>query len=93
MRISFGLSSYGYDLRLATDFKIFTPTSGSLINPKAIVDALNAQSRKTNALAAHEAELRRRQTEWNALHFEILRRLVTDIARGEIDNQHLAHRV
>jgi hypothetical protein len=65
----------------------------SLLNPKAIVDALNAQSRKTEALVAREAELRRRQTEWNALHFEILRRLVTDIARTEIDNQHLAHRV
>ena len=43
------------------------------------------------AAAAREAEQRRRQTEWNALHFEILRRLVTDIARVEIDNQHLAH--
>ena len=65
----------------------------NLLNPKAIVDALNAQSRRTKAIAAREAELRRRQTEWNALHFEILRRLVTDIARAEIDNQHLAHRV
>jgi hypothetical protein len=65
----------------------------NLLNPKAIVDALNAQSRRTKALAAREAELRRRQTEWNALHFEILRRLVTDISRVEIDNQHLAHRV
>ncbi len=65
----------------------------SLLNPKAILDALNAQSRRTKAVAAREAELRRRQTEWNALHFEILRRLVTDIARVEIDNQHLAHRV
>ena len=65
----------------------------SLLNPKAIVEALNAQSRRTKAVAAREAELRRRQTEWNSLHFEILRRLVTDIARVEIDNQHLAHRV
>jgi len=65
----------------------------SLLNPKAIIEALNTQSRKTKALAAREAELRRRQTEWNALHFEVLRRLVTDIARVEIDNQHLAHRV
>ena len=35
-RISYGLSSYGYDLRLADEFKIFAPPSGSLINPKAI---------------------------------------------------------
>ena len=35
-RISYGLSSYGYDLRLATEFKIFTPPAGTLIDPKAI---------------------------------------------------------
>jgi hypothetical protein len=73
--------------------RLFNPLLKLLINPKAIVDALNAQSRKTTALATQEAELRRRQTEWNGLHFEILRRLVTDVARVEIDNQHLAHRV
>src|SRR5262245_55234284 len=47
----------------------------SLLNPKAIIDALNQQAKRTRAVAAREAELRRRQTEWNALHFEILRRL------------------
>lgn len=35
-RISFGLSSYGYDLRLANEFKIFAPPRGEVINPKAI---------------------------------------------------------
>src|SRR5262245_39303323 len=34
--ISYGLSSYGYDLRLAEEFKIFTPPHGQTINPKAI---------------------------------------------------------
>ena len=34
--ISYGLSSYGYDLRLADDFKIFNPAPGVTINPKAI---------------------------------------------------------
>lgn len=34
--ISYGLSSYGYDLRLASDFKIFTPPAGVLIDPKVI---------------------------------------------------------
>ncbi len=34
--ISYGLSSYGYDLRLADEFKIFAPPSGQLVNPKAI---------------------------------------------------------
>jgi len=35
-KISFGLSSYGYDLRLADEFKIFSPPAGELINPKSI---------------------------------------------------------
>ena len=34
--ISYGLSSYGYDLRLADEFKIFTPPPGAVLNPKAI---------------------------------------------------------
>jgi dCTP deaminase len=34
--ISYGLSSYGYDLRLADDFKIFNPPPDILINPKCI---------------------------------------------------------
>jgi len=34
--ISYGLSSYGYDLRVAEEFKIFAPPSGQTINPKSI---------------------------------------------------------
>src|SRR5213075_1564749 len=34
--ISYGLSSYGYDLRLAEEFKIFVPPAGATLNPKAI---------------------------------------------------------
>lgn len=32
--VSFGLSSYGYDLRVADEFKIFTNLNHSLIDPK-----------------------------------------------------------
>ena len=34
--ISYGLSSYGYDLRLADDFKIFIPPRDGILNPKSI---------------------------------------------------------
>lgn len=34
--ISYGLSSYGYDLRLADKFKIFSPPPNALIDPKSI---------------------------------------------------------
>jgi len=73
--------------------RLLNPLLKLFFNPGAIADALNGQARRTKAVEAREAELRRRQTEWNGLHFEILRRLVTDTARVEIDNQHLAHRV
>ncbi len=32
--ISYGLSSYGYDLRVADEFKIFTNLNNSLVDPK-----------------------------------------------------------
>ena len=33
--ISYGLSSYGYDIRVAEEFKIFTNINNTLIDPKA----------------------------------------------------------
>ena len=32
--ISFGLSSYGYDIRVADEFKVFTNVNNALIDPK-----------------------------------------------------------
>ena len=32
--ISYGLSSYGYDFRVADEFKIFTPVGATVIDPK-----------------------------------------------------------
>jgi dCTP deaminase len=33
-KVSFGLSSYGYDLRVADEFKIFTNINNSIVDPK-----------------------------------------------------------
>ena len=33
--VSFGLSSYGYDIRVADEFKIFTNINSTVIDPKA----------------------------------------------------------
>jgi dCTP deaminase len=33
--ISFGVSSYGYDISLSNEFKIFNPDSGEVIDPRA----------------------------------------------------------
>ncbi|HIC22387.1 MAG TPA: dCTP deaminase, partial [Planctomycetes bacterium] len=32
--ISYGISSYGYDLRVADEFKVFTNVHGSVVDPK-----------------------------------------------------------
>ncbi|MBI4575786.1 MAG: dCTP deaminase [Planctomycetes bacterium] len=34
-RISYGLSSYGYDVRIADEFKVFTNVHSALVDPKA----------------------------------------------------------
>jgi len=34
--ISYGLSSYGYDIRLADEFKLFSPQEGQVVDPKAM---------------------------------------------------------
>src|SRR5271155_4215798 len=34
-KISYGLSSYGYDIRLADEYKIFTNVHGAIVDPKA----------------------------------------------------------
>ena len=34
-KISFGLSSYGYDMRVSDEFKIFTNINSTLVDPKA----------------------------------------------------------
>ena len=36
--VSFGLSSYGYDLRVANEFKVFTNVFNSIIDPKKFTD-------------------------------------------------------
>ena len=41
--ISYGLSSYGYDLRVADEFKIFTNVNSTIVDPKALRRALLRQ--------------------------------------------------
>jgi dCTP deaminase len=36
--ISYGLSSYGYDMRVADEFKIFTNVNSAIVDPKAFDD-------------------------------------------------------
>src|SRR4028118_1868691 len=36
--ISYGVSSYGYDMRVANEFKIFTNVNNAIVDPKAFSD-------------------------------------------------------
>jgi hypothetical protein len=73
--------------------RLFRPLLSLLLEPKVLTGALAAQADLAAKQAAREAEQRGRQSEWNALHYEILRRVVTDAARAEIDLRDLLQRV
>jgi dCTP deaminase len=38
--ISYGLSSYGYDVRIADEFKIFTNINSTIVDPEGIAQVL-----------------------------------------------------
>ena len=39
-KISYGLSSYGYDIRVANEYKIFTNVNNSVVDPKILMKIL-----------------------------------------------------
>lgn len=57
-RISFGVSSYGYDVRVGTHFKIFTPTPRSgdvaVVDPKAFSDDMMVEVDVGHKPAGHQ---------------------------------------
>lgn len=73
--------------------RLLNPLLKLFFNPNPIAHALNTQTRLNAEAAARDAERDRRQAEWNALHYEILQRLVTETARVSIEIQSLAMRV
>ena len=73
--------------------RLFNPLLKLLFDPAPVVSALQAQGRLNRAAATRAAELERRQTEWNALHYQILQRLVTEVSRASIEMQALGQRV
>ena len=73
--------------------KLLNPILKIFFNPAPIAQALTAQTVRNNAAAQRESELYSKQAEWNALHFEIVQRLVTEIARTTLEMQSLVLRV
>lgn len=90
------------DAHVAIDEEALYRTGGAaarfmrrLLNPllKPILEALEAQAQLNREVAASAAERERRQTEWNALHYQILQRLVTEVSRNSIEVQALGMRL
>ena len=46
--ISYGVSSYGYDLRVSDEFKIFTNVNSTIVDPKHSTSAHSSPSRPTS---------------------------------------------
>ena len=47
--VSYGTSSYGYDIRCADEFKIFTNINSTIVDPKAFDESRSSISRATSA--------------------------------------------
>jgi hypothetical protein len=73
--------------------KLFNPLLKLLFNPNPIAAALHAQAEVNRAASRREAERERTQAEWNALHYTMLQRLVTEVSRVSLEMQSLALRV
>jgi hypothetical protein len=73
--------------------RLLHPLLKLFFNPNPLISALNTQAKINQAAVQREAELHRRQTEWNALHYEVLQRLVLEIARTSLEAQQLSLRV
>jgi hypothetical protein len=73
--------------------RLLQPILRLFFNPNPLIQAMHTQAQINQAALAREAERDRRQAEWNALHYEILQRLVTEISRTSLDAQGLSMRV
>jgi len=73
--------------------KIFNPILRLFFDPDPVVDALKAQATLNARILEHEGTHERRQAEWNALHYEILQRVVTEVSRLSLELHALSTRV
>lgn len=73
--------------------RLLNPILKLLFNPNPLIRALNIQARLNAESLARETERDRHQTEWNALHFEILHRVVTEVSRVTLEVQSLSMRI
>lgn len=73
--------------------RLLNPVLKLFFNPTPVARALATQARLNVEAARRDAERDRRQTEWNALHYEIVQRLVTEVSRVSLELQALSGQV
>ena len=73
--------------------KLLNPLLKLLFNPNPLIRALHLQAKLNVEAAERDATRERRQAEWNALHYKIIQRLVTEVARLSLDAQALSARL
>ncbi|MDO8793537.1 MAG: hypothetical protein Q7J25_02850 [Vicinamibacterales bacterium] len=73
--------------------RLLNPLLKLLFNPNPIIRALHVQAGLNIETARREAERDQRQAEWNALHYELLQRLVTEVSRVSVEVQALGPRI
>ncbi len=73
--------------------RLLNPILKLFFNPTPLSSALNTQVRINKELAARELEREQRQSEWNALQFELVQRLVLETSRVSIEMQALGAKV
>ena len=73
--------------------RLLNPLLKLFFNPNPLIRALHLQAKLNVEAAERDAERDRRQTEWNALHYEIVQRLVTEVSRVTLELQALSMRV
>jgi hypothetical protein len=73
--------------------RMLNPLLKLFFNPNPLIRALHIQAKLNVEAAERDAERDRRQTEWNALHYEIVQRLVTEVSRASLELQALSLRI
>ncbi len=73
--------------------RLLNPLLKLFFNPNPLIHALHLQAGLNVEAAEREADHDRRQTEWNALHYEIVQRLVTEVSQVSLELKSLSMRV
>jgi hypothetical protein len=73
--------------------RVLNPILKLFFNPTPLVHALNTQARINKELAARELEREQRQSEWNALNYELIQRMVLETSRVSFEMQALANKI